>query len=73
VIVDDPRSYFANAADANEWLDFDACGEEIEEKAYKESDRHAEWQGWRDEWAKAAAIDGRRRSAVHDSYWDSAR
>lgn len=40
--------YFADADEANDWLEFDANEDEREAAAYAENDRFEEWQQWRD-------------------------
>ncbi len=42
--------YFYSQGEANEWLDFEACVEEREVRAYAENDRFHEWQNWRANW-----------------------
>lgn len=41
--------YFDTAEEANEYMAFDAGEEEVEQFANSESDRHAEWQLWREQ------------------------
>jgi hypothetical protein len=44
-----PLSYFHSAEEANEWLEFDAGDEEVEQASYRESDRFEEWRQWREQ------------------------
>lgn len=43
-----PWAYFQSAEEANEWLEFDAGEEEIEEFAYAWPDQFGEWRRWRE-------------------------
>jgi hypothetical protein len=54
--TNDPRNYFADADEANERLAFDADGQEVEEFAYREPDRFAEWEQWRAGWLAQDAL-----------------
>lgn len=40
-------NWFSNAAEANEWLSFDAGSDEIDYHANAEPDHFAEWERWR--------------------------
>jgi hypothetical protein len=40
--------YFADADEANDWLEFDADEDEREAASYAENDRFTEWKQWRD-------------------------
>lgn len=42
-----PWAYFKDGEEANEWLEFDAGGEECEQAAWSDPDRYGEWVKWR--------------------------
>lgn len=55
--MSDPRMYFVNAAEADDWLDFEADGDTVESAFYAENDRYVEWQRWRAVWALNTDVD----------------